>query len=319
MRASVVVPARDAAETLEATLDGLLGQGAHEVIVVDDGSIDSTAAIARGHAAVTKVVAGPGTGPGAARNVGVAATSGSEALVFLDADCVPVPGWLAAGLRALEDATLVQGRVDPALGVPIGAFDRTLSVTAAWGLFESANLFMRRSAFEDVGGFEDWLSGPEESLLGVTVRSKGLAEDVVLGWSVRRAGLVTGFSYEALVHHHVFARAWEEYVAERLRLRWFGHIVSRVPELRAAFLTSRVFLTPRSREFDLALLSLVVCAAGRRAWPVLGAGPYVRRALRESRGWPEPSWQVLAVGVLADAVGAASLARGSVEARSPVL
>ncbi len=32
-----------------------------------------------------------------------------------------------------------------------GPFDRTLWVTGAWGLFESANLFVRRETFERVG------------------------------------------------------------------------------------------------------------------------------------------------------------------------
>jgi glycosyltransferase involved in cell wall biosynthesis len=319
MRASVIIPARDAASTLPSTLDGLVGQGAHEVLVVDDGSEDQTRAIARHHPVVTKVVEGPGTGPGAARNAGAAASSGTAALVFLDADCVPVPGWLAAGLRALGEADLVQGRVDPALGVPIGAFDRTLSVTAPWGLFESANLFVRRSVFETLGGFEDWLDGPDETFLGVTVRAKGLAEDVVLGWEVRRSGAVTGFSYEALAHHHVFEREWRAYVAERLRLQWFPAIVRRVPELRGSFLFQGTFLTQRSAEFDLAVLALGAGLAARRPWPLLGAAPYARRALKESSGWAEPRWQVLAVGALADAIGLVSLARGSIAARTPVL
>ncbi|MCW3010388.1 MAG: glycosyl transferase family 2, partial [Solirubrobacterales bacterium] len=56
---SVVVPARDAAATLPALLDGLAAQdlgAAFEVLVVDDASRDATAAVARAHPVVTAVL-----------------------------------------------------------------------------------------------------------------------------------------------------------------------------------------------------------------------------------------------------------------------
>ena len=79
MDASVIVPARDAAETLPGTLDGLSRQafdGRFEVIVVDNGSLDATARLAERSAIVTQVIRRQrGAGPGAARNAGVAASS----------------------------------------------------------------------------------------------------------------------------------------------------------------------------------------------------------------------------------------------------
>lgn len=312
----MIVPARDAAATLPRTLDALARERPDEVIVVDDGSSDETRTIAAKAGAI--IVQGPKTGPGGARNAG-AFRAANDALVFLDADCVPAPGWLGAGLHALASADLVQGRVDPEPGVPIGAFDRTLSVTAAWGLFESANLFVRRSAFQRVGGFEDWLEGPDERLLGVTVRNKGLAEDLWLGWSMRRAGLTTAFSETALVHHAVFPRNAREYVAERLRLRHFPAIARRVPEIRGTFLRHRVFLTRRTLAFDAAVAGAVTSALARHPLPLVAAAPYVREALRTSRGYEQPRPQVAAVQLAADVVGFAALVRGSIAARTPVL
>src|SRR5439155_7342920 len=116
-----------------------------EVIVVDDCSRDATAAIAE--AAGARVIAGAGDGPGAARNAGAAAATG-EVLAFLDADCAPQPQWLRAALTALERADLVQGRTTPPPGEPVGPFDRTLWVLAPWGLFETANLLVRRELFD---------------------------------------------------------------------------------------------------------------------------------------------------------------------------
>src|SRR5947209_17967437 len=113
---SVIIPARDAAPTLERTLACLSCQdlaGDFEVIVVDDGSRDETAAIAALHAPlVTLIQSGESRGPGAARNLGVRVARG-EILAFSDADCFPTPGWLTQGLQALEHADLAQGRVAP--------------------------------------------------------------------------------------------------------------------------------------------------------------------------------------------------------------
>src|SRR4051794_20264371 len=103
MKVAVIVPARDAAGLLPTALDALAAQTvAAEVIVVDNGSRDGTADVAEAHPVVTRVVRrARGEGPGAARNSGAAATD-APLLAFTDADCAPSPGWLAAGLAALE-------------------------------------------------------------------------------------------------------------------------------------------------------------------------------------------------------------------------
>jgi glycosyltransferase involved in cell wall biosynthesis len=300
---SVVIPARDAAPTIGATLAGLAAQehAPDEVIVVDDGSLDGTLELARAAAVVTRVVRGAGDGPGAARNAGAAAASG-DVVAFLDADCEPQPRWLSAGLRALADADLVQGRTTPPPGEPIGPYDRTLWVVAPWGLFETANLFVRRELFDSLGGFEPWLS---------PARSKELAEDVWFGWRAVRSGARTAFCEDALVHHAVFERGARDYVAERLRLRYFPAMAARIPELREAFFWRRVFLTPRSAAFDAALAGVLLAAGSRRAWPLALALPYALIARRRRRAWP--------VDLVADAVGLGALLTGSVRARSPVL
>jgi lipopolysaccharide/colanic/teichoic acid biosynthesis glycosyltransferase/glycosyltransferase involved in cell wall biosynthesis len=103
-RYSVVVPAYQAAATLGACLDALARQtvppGSYEVIVVDDGSTDSTESIAQ--AAGVTVVRQQHAGAAAARNCGAALARG-EFLLFTDADCAPVPGWIAAITAPFED------------------------------------------------------------------------------------------------------------------------------------------------------------------------------------------------------------------------
>jgi lipopolysaccharide/colanic/teichoic acid biosynthesis glycosyltransferase/glycosyltransferase involved in cell wall biosynthesis len=103
-RVSVVVPAYNGAETLPLCLTALARQdfpsSEYEVIVVDDGSIDGTVSVAR--AAGVQVISQPHAGPAAARNRGAAAARG-ELLLFTDADCAPVPGWIAALAAPFDD------------------------------------------------------------------------------------------------------------------------------------------------------------------------------------------------------------------------
>jgi hypothetical protein len=147
IRATVIVPARDAEATLPRTLAALAdqeGAPSFEVVVADDGSSDGTAAIAE--RAGVRVVHGHA-------NAAVAAASGAV-LAFCGADCRPSPGWLAAGTQALEDADLVQGRIMPEKRLGAGPLERDVSVTAETGLYDPGNLFVSRALFDRLGGLE---------------------------------------------------------------------------------------------------------------------------------------------------------------------
>ncbi|HEU4978787.1 MAG TPA: glycosyltransferase [Solirubrobacteraceae bacterium] len=284
---AVVVPARDAGATLPALRAALAAQDLREpceVVVVDDAA---------------------GAGPGAARNEGVARCS-ADVLAFTDADCVPEPGWLRAGLAALAaGADVVQGRVVPA--EPPGPFDRTVSVPGLTHLYETANLFVRRAWFERAGGFEPWLSPAD---------GKELAEDAWLGARLARAGARVAFAPDAVVRHAVERRGAAAFVRERARLVHFPQIAARIPELRERRFHRRVFLSPRSAAFDLALAGI----ATRR--PLLAAAaalPYARLVAAEARGWGPLAPRVGAAGIAADAVGLGALALGSLRARSVLL
>jgi glycosyltransferase involved in cell wall biosynthesis len=306
---SVIVPARDAEATIGRTLECLAAQegvGDHEVLVVDDGSSDRTREIVREAPGVVKLLTQEAEGPAAARNRGVAAAAGS-ALAFLDADCFPEPDWLAAGVRALERADVVQGHVRPDPDADLGPFDRSLWITYEVGLYETASLFVRRETFDRTGGFEEWLK-PE---IG-----KAVAEDVWFGWKARRLGARTTFAGDALAHHAVFQRGGRDYVQERRRLRYFPAMAAKAPELRDHFLYGRVFLNRRTAAFDVALAAAAAAAVRRSPWPLLAALPYAGIVAKRGRPYGP---KVAAVDVCADLVGFASLLRGSLRYRSLVL
>ncbi|WP_144715369.1 glycosyltransferase family 2 protein [Curtobacterium pusillum] len=103
---SVVVPVLDDADHLRRCLEALAAQTVRvdEVIVVDNGSHDHSAAVARAAGAV--VLTEPVRGIARASARGYDHASG-DVLARLDADSVPPPGWIADTLRLLGDPTVV--------------------------------------------------------------------------------------------------------------------------------------------------------------------------------------------------------------------
>jgi glycosyltransferase involved in cell wall biosynthesis len=103
MRVSIVVPVRDGEEFLAPTLRSALNQTTPpaEIVVVDDGSRDRSAEIARGFGAPVRLVTSPGTGACAARIAGARRADG-DALMFLDADDLLGPTALEELTAALE-------------------------------------------------------------------------------------------------------------------------------------------------------------------------------------------------------------------------
>lgn len=313
---SVIVPARDAAGLIGPLLDALAAQrveGGHEVVVVDNGSRDDTAAIAEASPACDRVVRrARGEGPGAARNAGVAASSG-DAIAFTDADCRPAPGWLAAALARLRaGADVVAGRIEPEPGVAIGPYDRTLAVHDDHGLYPTANLVLRRELFERLGGFVDWTEHG--------ARGRPFGEDTWLVWRARRAGARVAFAPGVLVHHAVFPAGPSEYLAEQRRVGEFASLVARVPELRDAFCHRRWFHSRRGAAFDLAAAGVALAVARRRPAAALAALPYLRLAVDDARRWGRRrAPAIAAVRLAGDALAAASLVRGSARARTLLL
>jgi glycosyltransferase involved in cell wall biosynthesis len=311
-RVSVVIPAWNAADTLARALEAVAAQRLeepYEVVVVDNGSDDATPAILAVAPGPVRVVRREHGLAGEARNDGVTAARG-EILAFTDADCFPEPSWLAAGLEAIEGADLVQGRVLPDPAARMAPFDRSLWVDADAGLYQTANLFVRRERFDAVGGFEELHDDPHGRAFG---------EDVWLGWRLRRAGARAAFCSDAVVHHAVLPRGAGGYVLERDSFGRFALLASRIPELRETFFFRRLFLSRRTAAFDGALAAAALAALSRSPLPLAGAAPYAltiaRRSLQSGRRAP----LVAPVEVAADVVCAASLVRNGVRHRTAVL
>ncbi len=105
---SVIVPAYNEAKVLPDCLAALheqtVSRETYEVILVDDGSTDQTAAV--GEEWGVRVIRQAQQGPAAARNSGAQAACG-ELLLFTDADCAPAPDWIAEMVKPFDDPAVV--------------------------------------------------------------------------------------------------------------------------------------------------------------------------------------------------------------------
>lgn len=158
---SVVIPVRDAASYLAESIDSVLSQSYRhvEVIVVDDGSTDGSAAVAVSYGAPVRCVRQDPAGISAGRNLGVRLARG-ELIAFLDADDRFTEGRLACQVAALErDPRLdaVFGHVrefrERAIDQGPGAARLRPPMRRAPAHFVWSML-IRREAFEAVGPFD---------------------------------------------------------------------------------------------------------------------------------------------------------------------
>jgi glycosyltransferase involved in cell wall biosynthesis len=323
---SVVVPTHNRLPLLRRTLDALAQQtypSSHlEVVVVDDGSDDGTAAELRDRRLPCpfRVLRHERRSSAAdARNTGVAASTG-EVIAFTDSDCRPATTWVEALVAGLVDGIgLVQGRVGPDPDQPLEPLSRTLWVPYEYGLYETSNVAYTRDALDTAGRppFRSDLTTDLVRHLGSDVGRQAFGEDTELGWRAKRSGIRSRFATRAVVHHHVFPPD-RRYLFRRSALTGgFPLLARRVPELRTAYFHHRVFLGPHRPLFYAAALGAVI--AHRRALALVLAMPYLWHRVQPGR--PGRAARVAAAPTLAacDVVETAALIYGSALSRRLVL
>jgi FkbM family methyltransferase len=205
VRASVIIPAHDAATTLGRQLEALAAQvrsPPFEVLVVANRCADGTAAVAASFRELVRlriIVADELASAAYARNVGAAESCGRY-LLFCDADDQVDPAWVAGMVEPLEAgrADVVGGRIRvDRSGLPDWIYRWRYAALDERCIRESparlpyavaASLAITREAFVDVGGFDVRFAGAG-------------AEEVDLCWRLLRAGYRIGEAPDATIRY----------------------------------------------------------------------------------------------------------------------
>lgn len=275
IQTSVVIPALSAWRTLPAVLEALRPQlegAGREALLVESSGELSLAAIEDRWPWVRALVLPRPALPGEARNVGAREARG-EWLAFLDADCIPEPGWLDQLERSIGPAAVAGSILNGTPRSPVGTAGYLLEFSS-WhpGAHPtlkhaaSCNLMVRKRALDQCGGF------PEDAYPG---------EDTILTVPLAAAGEL-GYEPAAQVRH-VNRTDLRQFLAHQHRLgRAFAEVCSRVdfphgrigrPVLapfagifRLLALGWRILRTPKQALIAMLLLPLILL--GLFAWSV---------------------------------------------------
>jgi cellulose synthase/poly-beta-1,6-N-acetylglucosamine synthase-like glycosyltransferase len=199
VRVSIVIPTFNGARRIGRTLEAIQRQtfkGRVEVIVVDDGSRDETAAVVSAFQG-TKLLSQPNRGPAAARNNGARAASG-EILLFTDDDCVPQPDWIDRMLGPFKNPMVVAAK---------GAYlTRQKELVARFVQAEYEDKFARMAKHEFIDFIDTYSAAFRRDVFlkynGYDISfPTACAEDVELSYRMHRDGLLMAFVPAAQVYH----------------------------------------------------------------------------------------------------------------------
>jgi glycosyltransferase involved in cell wall biosynthesis len=277
MKVTLISTVKDCADRVPGFLASLAAQtrAPDEVVIVDGGSSDDTAARFRADPAISLIEA-PGTNIAAGRNVALGHAT-HDVIAATDADCELDPGWLAAILAPIEDgADVAAGFYEPAVegffqtcmaavNLPLDAGE----VDPSRFMPSARSVAYRREAIDAVGGYPEWLDIGEDMWVNHRWRELGMdvrfAPEAVVRWALRPDVLSTWRQYFGYGRGDALAGIYPERHA--LRFAVYG--------------------------------GTAVALASRRRWPKLAAAgaAAVHAATPVRRAWhhlPDPAERVAA-------------------------
>jgi GT2 family glycosyltransferase len=236
---SVVIPVHNRAALTARCIDALFGtpdEAIAEVVVVDDGSTDSTPIVLAEREDVRVVRHERNTGFATSSNDGVAA-AGSDWVVLLNNDTVPQPNWLSSLVRYAA-AREQLGAVGARLLFPDGTiqhagvvFSRELTPqhiylgfpgdhpavvkSREYQAVTGACLLIRRELFQEIGGFDPaFVNGYEDIDLCLRLRKRGYQihychESVLYHLESATRGFASNTS-----NHALFLDRWADFVRQ---------------------------------------------------------------------------------------------------------
>ena len=186
-RVSVIATVKNEAQTVRRLLDSLAAQTRppDEVIIVDGGSTDGTVEVLEEYAAQSnlplKVLVRPGANISQGRNAAITEATG-EVIASTDAGVRLSPNWLEELIKPFEkyeDLEVVSGFFLPD---PETVFETALGATVLPALADvkpekflpsSRSVALRKEAWEQVGGYPEWLDYCEDLIFDFKLRERG--------------------------------------------------------------------------------------------------------------------------------------------------
>ncbi len=283
-----LVPAKDRADSVAATVEALWSVGGVDrVVVIDDGSTDATAEVARA-AGADVVWLGVNRGKGGAVRAGVEATPEADVYVLVDADVAATAGLVGELLRPVlsGDADMTIG-VLPAAGGR-GGFGRVREL-ARWGIRRacgrevraplSGQRAVRASLLRELGAAERF--GLEVGLTVDAVRAGASVVEVDVEMDHRHTGRsVAGFAHRARQGRDVLTALWPRLTTARTRMALVAvALVATVAAITVTSLMTRPTSAPALAPVD----QVVVFGIPRTGLGDLGGGhlPTLDRLARE--------------------------------------
>ena len=290
---SVVVCSLNGEPTIRDTMEGLndLAYPNFEVIVIDDGSTDKTAAIAGEYP--FKLISTENRGLSNARNTGWQEAQG-EIIAYIDDDAYPDPHWLHylayvflntdfVGVGGPNLAPPGDGRnADCVANAPGGPVQVLLTDTEAEHI-PGCNMAFRRTALAEIDGFDP------------IYRAAG--DDVDLCWRLQERGGVIGFAPAAVVWHHR-RNSLHTYWKQQ---QGYGKAEALLEQKWPEKYNALGHLTWSGRLYGKGLTQTV----DSRRWHVyqgsFGLAPFQSLYERQSSGWTSmplmPEWYLLLAGL----------------------
>lgn len=305
----MVVPTHRRPASLTRLLDALehqtLDPERFEVIVVDDASGDGTHRIltereGAGGLPLRSMSLPENVGAAAARNRGWR-SSVADVVAFTDDDCTPDPTWLERALDAMGDERIgvLQGRTEAGTVGPAGRWVVRREVGSPSPWFEACNIFYRRQALEEAGGFDEEIGW--------------FGEDTALGWRVVDAGWERSFADDVVVVHDLEDRGMWWRVRHALLERTLVELSLRHHDLRHRWFWRPWSMEAKGPVVAAAAAGLIVAVRWRPA--VLATTPWLWRRRHLVRRDP-----LLAGGVfVVDVAQLAGHLAGSLPHRTVVL
>lgn len=221
LRCSVIVPVYNGTTSIDRCLEALAQQSLtythYELIVVDDGSRDATAALVQSwidrHPQVqARLVQQENAGPAAARNHG-ARIACAPIVLFTDADCAPTPTWIEEMLSPFDDPAVVGAkgayRTEQRGSTPRfvqaeyeDRYDRMLGQERI-DFIDTYSAAYRRDIFLENGGFD-------------TIFTTASVEDQEFSFRLAQKGYRMVFAPQAIVTH-----LHDASLAEYMRRKYF--------------------------------------------------------------------------------------------------